>query len=106
MVNHPEVVAHPICTNGGHRELVASNSVVACGRADPMVGVITVFADIEGVAAEIADCTMLDEVARRLGQKVQTVLGLACVEVVTAAGTVMISNRYSDGRRDFEIGYV
>lgn len=64
------------------------------------------FIDIDAVAAEIADCTMLDQVAQRLGQKVETVIGLDCIQVITAAGTVMISNRYSDGGRDIELGYI
>lgn len=49
---------------------------------------------------------MLDEIARRLGQPVKTVMGLDCIEVVTAAGTVVISNLYINGRRDIEIAYV
>jgi hypothetical protein len=65
-----------------------------------------VFIDIEAVAAEIAGCTMLDEIALRLGQPVKTVMSIDCIEIVTAAGTVMISNRYTNGRRDIEIGYV
>jgi pyridoxamine 5'-phosphate oxidase family protein len=28
-----------------------------------------------------------------------------CIEILTAAGTVMISDRYSASRRDIEIGY-
>ena len=61
--------------------------------------------DIDAVVAEIQGCTMLDEVAQRLGQTVKTVLGVDCVEVFTAAGKVMITNNYVNGRRDIEIGY-
>ena len=39
---------------------------------------------------------MLDEVAQRLDQKIQTVMGLDCIEILTAAGTVMNSDWYSD----------
>ena len=53
-----------------------------------------------------AYCTMLDEVAQRLDQKIQTVMGLDCIEILTAAGTVMNSDWYSDSRRDIEIGYI
>jgi hypothetical protein len=49
---------------------------------------------------------MLYEVAQRLGQKIQTVMGLDCIEILTAAGTVMISDWYSDSRCDIEIGYI
>ena len=31
---------------------------------------------------------------------------LDCIEILTAAGTVMTSDRYSDSRRDIEIGYI
>ena len=64
------------------------------------------FIDIDAVRAEIGDCTMLDEIAQRLGLEVQTVMGLDCIEVVTAAGTVMISDLYVNGRRDVEIAYI
>jgi len=33
------------------------------------------FIDIDAVRAEIGDCTMLDEIAQRLGLDVQTVMG-------------------------------
>jgi hypothetical protein len=49
---------------------------------------------------------MLDEVAQRFGQKIQTVMRLDCIEILTAVGTVMISDRYSGSRRDIEIGYI
>lgn len=64
------------------------------------------FIDIDAVAAEVVDCTMLDEIAQRRGREVHTVMGLDCVEVVTAAGTVMISNLHINGRRDIEIAYI
>jgi hypothetical protein len=41
---------------------------------------------------------MLDEVVQRLGQKIQTVMGLDWFEILSAAATVMISDRYSDSR--------
>jgi hypothetical protein len=33
-------------------------------------------------------------------------MALDCVEVVMAAGTVMLSNSYINGRRDIEVAYV
>jgi hypothetical protein len=33
-------------------------------------------------------------------------MGLDCIEILTAAGTVMISDRYSDSRRNIEIGCI
>lgn len=52
------------------------------------------------------NCTMLDEVVQRLDQKIQTVMGLDCIEILTAAGTVMNSDWYSDSRRDIEIDHI
>lgn len=75
-------------------------------RAARLKETMGLFVDIDAVGAEIAGCSMLDEAAQRLGQPVKTVLGVDCIEVVTAAGTVMISNRYVNGRRDIEIDYI
>jgi hypothetical protein len=64
------------------------------------------FIDIDAVAAEVTGCTMLDEVAQKLGHNIQRVMGLDCIEIVTAAGTVMVSEYYCDGRRSIELGYI
>lgn len=83
-----------------------SEEMLDCCGSHALTRGSRVFIDIDAIVAEIAGCTMLDDIAQRLGQPVKTVMGLDCVEVVTAAGTVMISNRYVNGNREIEIGYV
>jgi hypothetical protein len=64
------------------------------------------FIDIHAVAAEITGCTMLDEAAHKLGHNVERVMGVDRIEIVTAAGTVMVSEYYCAGTRNIEIGYI